>query len=47
MSGLGVFALAGFMSTDIMNFVNYIIGVVIAMVVTFVLTLLLFKEKEN
>ena len=47
MSGLGVFALAGFMSKDIMNIVNYIIGVVIAMVITFVLTLILFKEKEN
>ena len=47
MSGLGVFALAGFMSKEIMNIVNYIIGVVIAMVITFVLTLILFKEKEN
>ena len=29
MSGLGVFALAGFLSSDIMNFVNYVIAVVI------------------
>ena len=44
MSGLGVFALAGFISNDIMNFVNYIIAVVISMVVTFVITLLHLKK---
>jgi beta-glucoside PTS system EIICBA component len=46
-SGLGVFALAGFLSSDIMNFVNYIIGTVIGMVITFVITLITFKEVKN
>lgn len=47
MSGLGLFALAGFISNDIMNFVNYIIGTVIGMIVTFVLTLIMFKNPEG
>lgn len=46
MSGLGVFALAGFVSNDIMNFVNYIIAVVISMAVTLILTLVFFKNKK-
>lgn len=45
MSGLGVFALAGFLSSDIMNFVNYVIAVVIAMVVTFAITFVTFKDE--
>ena len=44
-SGLGVFALAGFLSSDIMNFVNYVIAVVIAMVVTFAITFVTFKDE--
>lgn len=46
MSGLGVFALAGFITSDIMNFVNYVIAVIIGMVVTFVVTLIAFKENK-
>lgn len=42
---LGVFALAGFLSSDIMNFVNYVIAVVIAMVVTFAITFVTFKDE--
>jgi PTS system beta-glucosides-specific IIC component len=47
MSGLGVFALAGFLSSNVMNFVNYIIGTVLGMIVTFVITLILYKEKKT
>ena len=39
------FALAGFLSSDIMNFVNYVIAVVIAMVVTFAITFVTFKDE--
>lgn len=46
MSGLGVFALAGFLSDDVMNLVNYCIAIVIGMVVTFVITLVTFNDKE-
>lgn len=46
MSGLGVFALAGFISSDIMNFVNYVIAVVIAMVVTFAITFVTYKDES-
>lgn len=46
MSGLGVFALAGFLSDNIMNLVNYIIAVVLGMVVTFVVTLVTFKDAK-
>jgi len=46
MSGLGVFALAGFLSADSMNFVHYLIGTILGMVVTFVITFITFKDKE-
>lgn len=47
MSGLGVFALAGFITSDIMNLVHYVIALVIAMTVTFILTLILYKDKKE
>ena len=46
MSGLGVFALAGFLSDNVMNLVHYCIAVVIGIVVTFVVTVVTFKDKE-
>lgn len=45
MSGLGVFALAGFIGSDIMNFVNYVIAAVITMVVTFAITFITYKDE--
>lgn len=47
MSGLGVFALAGFISSDIMNFVHYIIGTVLAMVVTFAISYVTYKDEQD
>lgn len=46
MSGLGLFALAGFLSGDApMNFVHYVIATVISIVVTFVITFILYKDE--
>lgn len=47
MSGLGVFALAGFLSDNVMNLVNYLIAIALGMLVTFVITLITFKEKKE
>ena len=47
MSGLGLFALAGFISSDMMNFWNYLIAVILGMVVTFAITFVTFKDKEE
>ena len=47
MSGLGVFALAGFISSDMMNLVHYIIGTVLAMVVTFVISFVTYKDEQD
>lgn len=46
-SGTGVLALTGFIADDPMNLIHFVIALVIAMVITFALTMIFYKDKEE